>query len=344
MHEIKPKKKRKTQTSTITLTKTHHTVPENAVPMTCSMCGKSSVLYSRDFISSNNPIHGFLHLIPVCRSCAGLLYNSLIVQYQDEDIALKVLCLRLGLYYNKSIADTLHAKGDKRIGEYTRKINIQQYRDRTFEDTLIEEGYDITAEFKDEVIEEDVSEDKKLDEKHKNIYKRTIDMFGESFDDEDLMYLQTQYADWTRRYECNEKSLEIMIKNICLMDLDIRKSTQNGEDVSKKMAALNRAIIDANLKPVLDGGSDIGEYSLGQYIEKWEDDKPIPVYDDPDFKDKDNILTYIQTWFFGHLTKVFGKHNSYSEKYEQEIAKYTVDKPTYDGDDELNESVFGDNE
>lgn len=333
------------RTVMFTATKKHHTVPENSVPMTCSMCGKSSASYSRDFISSGNPIHGFLHLIPVCRTCAALLYNSLVVQYQDEDIALKVLCFKLGLYYNQGIASTLHAQGDKRVGEYTRKISIKQYQEKTFEDTLLEEGYDFTKGFgEDEEIEEEVEEEKKLDEKHKNIYKRTIDMFGESFDDEDLLYLQTQYADWTRRYECNEKSLEIMIKNICLMDLDIRKSTQNGEDVSKKMAALNKAIIDANLKPVLDGGSDVGEYSLGQYIEKWEDDKPIPVYDDPDFQDKDKILTYIQTWFFGHLTKVFGRQNEYSQKYEEEISKYTVEKPTYDGDDELNESVFGETE
>jgi len=30
--------------------------------------------------------------------------------------------------------------------------------------------------------------------------------------------------------------------------------------------------------------------------------------------------------------------------YEQEISKYTVEQPHYDGDEELNESVFGDND
>ena len=321
---------------------TTRNVPENSIPMTCSMCGKSSVMYQRDFISSSNPIHEFLHLVPVCRTCTNLIYGNLVIQYQSEDIALKMLCLRLGIYYNKDIAEGLKEKGSRRIGEYTRKISLPQYQGKTFEDTLFEDGYVVVKEEDDDI--EDSEEDlKELDTKHV-IYKKTLAMFGDSFTDEDLFYLQTQYADWTRRYECNEKSLEIMIKNICLMDLDIRKSTQNGEDVSKKMTALSKAIIDANLKPVLDGSSDVGEYSLGQYIEKWEDDKPIPVYDDPDFQDKDGILKYIQTWFFGHLSKVFGRHNSYSEMYEQEISKYTVEKPTYADDEELGESVFGENE
>lgn len=339
-HELKRKKREIKVTKRVTID------PDHAVPMVCTMCGKSSSLYTRDFITSHNPIYGFLNLVPVCKSCAFLLYNSLVAQYKDEDMALKALCMKLGLYYSDNITSTLTMTGDRRLGEYLKKLNIKQYQVKTFEDTLFEEGYDLYGTNNEEEQEEEATEEetKALDEKHKNIYKRTIEMFGDSFDDDDLLYLQTQYADWTRRYECNEKSLEIMIKNICLMDLDIRKSTQNGEDVSKKMAALNKAIIDANLKPVLDGGSDVGEYSLGQYIEKWEDDKPIPVYEDPDFQDKDKILTYIQTWFFGHLTKVFGRRNSYSDKYEEEISKYTVEKPTYDGDDELSESVFSESE
>ena len=321
------------------------TVPNNSVPMTCSMCGKSSVMYQRDFISSSNPMHGFLNLVPICRTCANLMYSNLVVQYKDEDAALKALCLRLGLYYDKQIAEGLETLGEKRVGEYTRKISLKQFKGKSFEDTLREEGYKFTndEDEEDEYEEESTTEDNEFTSR-KTITKKTRNMFGNSFSDEDLLYLQNQYADWTKRYECNEKSLEIMIKNICLMDLDIRKSTQAGQDVSKKTTALSKAIIDANLKPVLDGSSDVGEYSLGQYIEKWEDDKPIPVYDDPDFNDKDGILKYIQTWFFGHLTKVFGKRNSYSEMYEEEIGKYTVEKPTYEDDEELGESVFGEND
>lgn len=304
--------------------------------MTCLTCGKTSGTYVRDFLSTNNPMYGYLRLLPICKNCARVMYSNLVVEYQDEQTALRVFCLRLNIYYNQAVADSLTKHGANLIGEYIKKIS--SYESRTYEDTLIEEGYSF------ERTVEEPEEEEECDSNHYNIFKKTVAMFGDSFSDEDLFYLQTQYTDWTRRYECNEKSLEIMIKNICLMDLDIRKTAQEGGDVSKKMTALSKAIIDANLKPVLDGSSDIGEYSLGQYIEKWEDEKPIPVIDDPDFKDKDGILNYVQTWFFGHLTKVFGKRNSYSEMYEREINKYTVEKPTYTDDEDLNESVFGEND
>lgn len=316
---------------------------ESLTPIRCSMCGKVSVNYQRDFYSSSNPVNNFFQLLPVCKSCSALIFNSLLVQYKDEYLALKVWCFKLGVYYSQDLVDKIDndVHGEKLLGEYCKRVSLSQYVKKTYQDTLEEEGYGFLPQKKEPEIKEDESQ--QLDEKHKGIYKKTIDLFGESFSDDELKYLQTQYADWVKRYECNEKSLEIMIKNIVLMDLDIRNATQRGEDVSKKISALSKAIIDANLKPVL-SNIDEGDYSLGQYIEKWEDDKPIPVYDDPDFKDKDGILTYIQTWFFGHLSKVFGKHNSYSEMYEQEISKYTVEQPHYDGDEELNESVFGDND
>lgn len=279
--------------------------------------------------------------MPICKNCARIMYGNLVVEYQDEQAALRVLCLRLGIYYSQSVAETLTKHGAAIVGEYMKKISVVPYDSKTYEDTLLEEGYRFEKKEDDELEDDD---QKEYASNHYNIFKKTIAMFGDSFSDEDLYYLQAQYVDWTRRYECNEKSLEIMIKNICLMDLDIRKTAQEGGDVSKKMTALSKAIIDANLKPVLDGSSDVGEYSLGQYIEKWENDKPIPVEDDPDFNDKDGILKYIQTWFFGHLTKVFGKRNSYSEMYEQEISNYTVEKPTYMDDEDLNDSVFGEND
>lgn len=315
---------------------------ESLTPIRCSMCGKVSVNYQRDFYSSLNPVNSFFQLLPVCKSCSCLMFNTLLVQYKDEYLALKVWCFKMGIYYSQDLVDRIEdAHGEKLLAEYCRRVALQSFSKKTFQDTLEEEGYSFAPQKKEPEPKEDESQ--QLDEKHKGIYKKTIDLFGESFTDDELKYLQTQYADWVKRYECNEKSLEIMIKNIVLMDLDIRNATQRGEDVSKKISALSKAIIDANLKPVL-SSIDEGDYSLGQYIEKWEDDKPIPVYDDPDFKDKDGILTYIQTWFFGHLSKVFGKHNSYSEMYEQEISKYTVEQPHYDGDEELNESVFGDND
>ena len=68
---------------------------------------------------------------------------------------------------------------------------------------------------------------------------------------------------------------------------------------------------------------------MGVWLYRFENERPLP-----DEYDESKILKYIFTWM-GHLCKMLGvKGNKYTKLYEDEIAKYAVEKPEYDGDDE----------
>ena len=58
----------------------------------------------------------------------------------------------------------------------------------------------------------------------------------------------------------------------------------------------------------------------------------------------DNIGKYVRVWFFGHLCKALGIRNAYSEEYDEEIKKYTVERPDESEDSEtmeIYERMFG---
>ena len=71
---------------------------------------------------------------------------------------------------------------------------------------------------------------------------------------------------------------------------------------------------------------------LGVWLYRYENKRPLPEVDE-ELKDVNGIRKYVFTWM-GHLCKMLGLKNAYSQLYEDEIARLRVDKPEYDGDDD----------
>ena len=173
---------------------------------------------------------------------------------------------------------------------------------------------------------------------------KIIEVFGEGFSSEDYLYLQGQYDDWCSRTQVDTKAQEMYVVQICLQSLEIYKDRRAGRDVTNKLKALDTLMSAANLQPrqnVSNAATD--RLSLGQLIERWENEKPIPE-PDPEFKDVDNIGKYLRVWFAGWLGKAVGLDNAYTKECEEEINKYTVDsniedEDSYSGD--VYDALFG---
>lgn len=169
-------------------------------------------------------------------------------------------------------------------------------------------------------------------------------IFGSGFANEDYLYLQDQYDDWTKRTQVDTKSQETYIVRICFKLLEIWKAQKQGKDTSNLDKSLNDLMAAANLQPkqnVSNAASD--SLTFGQLIEKWEEEEPIPE-PSAEFKDVDGIGKYIRVWFAGHLAKALGLRNAYTKEYDDEVAKYTVTKleASEDGkSDDIYETLFG---
>ena len=158
--------------------------------------------------------------------------------------------------------------------------------------------------------------------------KEIVKLFGHGFSNEDYLYLQDQYDDWCARTQVDSKSQQTYVMQICLQLLDIYKDRKTGKDVTKKLESLDKLMNSANLQPrqnVNNAATD--SLTFGQLIEKWENEDPIPEPTE-EFKDVDGIGKYIRVWFTGWLSKALGlKANVFTEEYDEEIKKYTVEKP-----------------
>lgn len=231
----------------------------------------------------------------------------------------------------KSVADEVNEKNRKSpfLAYLVPIKSLPQYKNKTWEDSEFELG----------VITEE-EETKQNARTIKNGKKR----FGRGYSNEDLMFLEEEYKDWTTRYTCENKAQEILFKRICCKELEIDKAQKEGKDTKELDKTLQDLMGSLSVKPSQNNSNAFTESkTFGQLIEKWENEKPIPEPDE-EFKDVDRIGLYIDVFFKGHLAKMMGLKNGFSSIYEKFMKKYTVSKPEYDEDTDseiLFEQIFG---
>ena len=163
--------------------------------------------------------------------------------------------------------------------------------------------------------------------------------FGSGYSDEELMFLENEYQDWQSRYECNTKAQEEVFENLAICKLLKRKALSSGKPTKDIDAQITNWMSTGAVQPrqnSMDAFSDA--QTFGTLIQKFEEERPCPEID-PDFQDVDNIARYIDTYYKGHMCKMLEIDNNFSHLYEEEMRKYTVDRPQYDGEED-SEGIF----
>lgn len=231
----------------------------------------------------------------------------------------------------KNVADASSEKNrHSAFAQYIVAIkSLPQYNTKTWAD----------SEF---ALDDDTNPDYEQKEVKKTI-KAGRKRFG-NYPNEDLMFLENEYQDWTTRYACESKAQELLFKRICFKQLEIDKAQKAGRETKELDKTLQELMGSLSVKPSQKNSNSLTEtMTFGQLIDKWEQEKPIPEPDE-EFKDVDKIGLYIDVFFKGHLSKMMGLKNAFSALYERYIAKYTVKKPEYDEDvdsEVLFDKIFG---
>ena len=302
---------------------------------TCSCCGSEYGELNKNFSPTNLPLFKGTGYYPVCKKCMDQFFIEMTEIYSgNEEQAIKYICQMTGVYFNPSPlgASRKISQHRSRLSTYISKVQINPWIGKTYIDTLKDE-FEIEG---NNVIEtfEDVKDSK-------NTKLKTVKFFGTGFTDDDYQFLEDEYKDWTTRHECSTKSQEEVFKQICYAQLDILKAKRENQPTKDLTRTFQDLLATANLQPKQTRDNTLAEQNtFGTLIRKWENERPIPEPDD-EWKDVDGIAKYITVYFLGHLCKMMGIKNSYSRMYEAEMAKYKVEKPEYEDDDEaLFDAVF----
>lgn len=315
--------------------------------LVCLKCGEK--IDVKNLYGTQSTFYETYLKIPYCKDCLDDLYQEYYEKYKKEGYtnperkSVERVCMAIDLYYRDSLFESAMKSWEKTpetsvMIYYIRNTRLRSNINKTYDDTL-REKYDASKD-KDAILSIYTDDDAELDMRVKNGQK----LFGAGFDREDYIFLYNEYMDWTSRHECNTKTQEELFKQICFTQLDLFKANRAGRDTKALNDTLIKQLDAAKLQPKQNVGDTTADnQTFGTLIDKWENTRPIPEVDE-ELKDIDNIARYINVFFKGHLAKMMGLKNGFSNMYERFMKKYTVEKPEYNADEDdeaLFEAVFG---
>lgn len=282
-------------------------------------------------------------LFPVCKKCLIEMacdYDKKTNQYFDNrektmDVLKMMNLPYIDSLYQSALTSTAEDIQDKhRNTAWSQFIvmikSLPQYRGKTWKDS------ELPADFLDK-DEEEINENSRT-------LKQAKKRFGDGYTNSDLLFLESEYQDWIKRYACENKAQELLFKRICFKELEIDKAQRSGKDTKELDKTLQDLMGSMSLKPNQNNSNALTEAkTFGQLIQKWENEKPIPE-PEGEFADIDKIGLYIDVFFKGHLSKMMGLKNAFSSLYDRFMSKFTVTRPEYkeDADTEmLFDQIFG---
>jgi len=319
----------------------------------CTRCTRSFTKQKSNFPGAQSPMWrengGYL---PVCRHCVDELYHHYKEVLGDEKSALRRICLKFDIYWSDDIYKMLNKTSttNSRVLSYISKSNLYQFVGKTFDNTLDEEEA-ADAEKTAWVLHQQDDAPVNNAETIEQIDQDVIDFWGTGLRPEMYTELEQRRRYWMSHLPAGVElgiGIEALIRQICNLEVDINRDRAAGKSVDKAIGTLNTLLGSAMLKPSQNtdkADSSMEKTPFGVWIKKWEDKRPIPE-PDPEMKDVDGIVRYIDVWLRGHLAKMLGKKNAYSSLYEKEIAELRLKRPEFDDEDDETffSDVFGEEE
>ena len=312
----------------------------------CPHCGKwKSSNGNGNFYRSNKSKSGFEHF--ACKSCILDLCTDVDsktgIRTDNKEKTINTF-RRLDWKFSENDYNAQLQTINEGVGEKVRGTAVQnlivmvaslpQYKNTSFKD----------SEFAIDDVENNTEENTKIIQKTLKAAKKR---FGTDYNNEELMFLETEYQDWISRYDCSQKAQEETFQNLSILKLMKRNAIKKGVSTKDLDYSYQQWLDTGNLKPkqnTLDTFSDA--QTMGTLIQKYEETRPLPDID-PELADIDKIGTYIDVFYRGHASKMLGLKNRFSNLYEKVMAQFTVNPPSYDEESDseiLFDKIFGSKE
>lgn len=307
----------------------------------CYKCGTAYGRYKGNFPVSYASLHKGVGYIPVCKSCIDSMYNSYLAQCNDAKSAVRQVCRKLDLYWSDNVFDLVIRKSTTRtmMTQYIAKINTITYAGKSYDDTLSDEGilWDFAHKETNEINEEPKEEPFEKPINDVEVPEEILAFWGTTYDDPGIYdVLEKKFAYYKDSFPKDSKidlGTERLLRQLCILEATIDRDNAAGKSVEKSVNTYNTLLGSLNLRPVQkkdDNDSSIYNTPMGVWIDRYENKKPIP--DDETENGKNYLKKYILAWFGGHVSKMFGIKNANTKLYDEEIAKYRVDRPEFDDD------------
>lgn len=300
-----------------------------SIKLKCTCCGKDK--RDDDFYASGSYIHKHTGKMSICKQC---VWDYVITNDKEDynfdrlvDIAQMIDKPYIQSVMDSSVDEALKAEKNT-FKIYMKNLGLRQNRLLRWQDSEFSRNeMEVKKPEKENIHAEEIVDDREID-------FETILYWGKGYSDHDYLFLEDERVKLMSSFECPDYGMEMIMKDICFINLDIEKLRQERkENTSKQITALIKTrsdlMNDANMKPIQSTGAEANDQiTFGTLIKKWENERPVPK------PLEDEMKEYIDTFMVGHLAKMEGLNNELTEKYDKALAKYTIDFEEINRDEE----------
>jgi hypothetical protein len=226
----------------------------------------------------------------VCRYCVNDIFESYFVKDNSLSNSVYQTCKILNVRYDTNTIDvtqkhidTSNSKGraiNQVFGIYLSKLKISNFGqiDTKNEDFTFSEPVKYISE--NAIPLEDV-----LDDQDDVEYLKSV--WGENLELDDYQFLESAYSKWTRTTDVDNYGIEVLLRELCHKENEIRKARKGNKSVDSLVKSLQELMKNSALTPALQNAASSGRSAdaFGVWIKDIENLTPAEWYEEG-FRDK----------------------------------------------------------
>lgn len=327
----------------------------NASSTVCRLCGTAYRGNKGYFYASYGQIYKGTGYMTVCKTCVDALYEDFLRECGDPRTACHAVCRKFNILWDEGVFNGVVLGSSLRtvMSLYMQRINVVKFRGKSYDDYLRSVGmlWDIPHIAEEEPAPSPEVEEPEVDESEPEEEIEVADevkiAWGVGYTNKQYIEFEDRLRYWKKKLkkknvDPDDIDVDSLLRQIVPCEIDIAKRRAEGLDVDKQVNTLHSLINSAILKPSQkksDADVSIENTTLGVWISRFENERPLP-----EDENKSELIKFVHTWMFGHLAKMVGLRNSYTQMYEDEMEKLRVAKPEYidEEDDALITAAFED--
>lgn len=254
---------------------------------TCCHCGKS--LSHSAFNAACSTLYKETGHLPICKQCIIEMYKEYYNKYKSAKKAIQRICMAFDLYYDNSVFKSCSNDDETAIiGNYIKRLNMFQYRNKTFDNTL--EG-----SFNFNKIKE-IKEKEQSDKQEEEPDETSIERWGTGFSKIDYDILNSHYKLLKESNPNSDNNQEIFINDLCYIKMQQMKAAREGhvDDFNKLTDSYRKSFKEAGLKT--NQAINVGEGDCyGEWNKRIEQYTPSEYYKNKTlYKDFDGLGNYFE--------------------------------------------------
>lgn len=228
----------------------------------------------------------------VCKTCVDDLYNRIYENEHSIDRTILKMCRIFNVVYGESAIQALHShiktveeKGGQVTGVFgiykTKLMSTQKMRmgnrDLDIDLTFVEPSHEVVAAIKDSGLDDQ---------------EYFEESWGKGLNEEEYRFLETEFAKWKRTTKCDTQGEEILVRELCHKQNEIRKSRVEGRSVDGLVKSLQEIMKNSALTPALQNVASGGKSAeaFGVWIKDIEQLSPAEWFAEQEkYRDMDGM-------------------------------------------------------